>query len=184
MFTARYELGLLINQSALRRQKVNIFLRCLSVIPLLKWRKCFVLVRSTHTRHIIHMYVTLRLSILYVKSCSPPLVTMGNLWIWVFGGTKVITHSLIESLFQCVVKTGRTFPVCCEDWKEVPNIIQVAEDGKRIDRRIVWLLVPFPTHVYICIVCCIGYKKFELLQNIRQIYVVSSSELLYYSLWF
>ena len=180
MFTARYELGLLINQSALRRQKVNIFLRCLSVIPLLKWRKCFLLVRSTHTRHIIHMYVTLRLSILYVKSYSPPLVTMGNLWIWVVGGTKVITHSLIESIFQ--------------DWKDVSSVLWRLEGStkynpssrrrKKNRQAHSMIVVPFPTHVYICIVCCVGYKKFELLKHIRQIYVVSSSELLYYLLWF
>jgi len=28
-------------------------------------------------------------------------------------------------------------PVCCEEWKNVPNIIEGAEDGKIIDRRIV-----------------------------------------------
>jgi len=30
-----------------------------------------------------------------------------------------------------------TSPVCCEDWKEVPNIIRVAEEGEMKGRRII-----------------------------------------------
>ena len=72
------------------------------------------------------MYETLRHPLLYVKECSPPLVNLDNVWIFVFGGTKFIHNS------------NRTVsPVSFEDWKEVPNIILGAEVGKMKDRGIV-----------------------------------------------
>ena len=51
----------------------------------------FLFVLKTHTRRIVHMYVTLRLALWYVKSCSPPFVTSGNFWVCVIRGTKIIT---------------------------------------------------------------------------------------------
>ena len=81
---------------------------------------------KAHTRHIIHMNETLRHPLLYVKECSPSLVNLVNVWICVVGGTNFIHNS-----------NRTTFPVSCEDWKEVPNIIQGAEVGKMKDRRIV-----------------------------------------------
>ena len=61
-----------------------------------------------------------------MKSRSLPFVTSGNFWICVIG----VTNSL-----QNFNRT--TSPVSCEDWKEVPNVMQGAEDGKMKDGRIV-----------------------------------------------
>jgi hypothetical protein len=72
-----------------------------------------------------------------------------------------------------------TSPVCCEDSKELPNIIQGAEEEKMKDRRMVLFLFPFPSHVYIYIVFCLCYKQIELLKYVPQVYLVSSSESLH-----
>ena len=63
----------------------------------------------------------------YVKSCSVFLVIVENFWICLIGGTIVVTQ------FSMIHVSS----VCGEDWKEVPNIFKVPEEGKMKDRRIV-----------------------------------------------